>query len=65
MVRVPDIGPEIKERERLIKKLQRDLARFQRIPAARREAECADEGEQLCRAMLSDLAGQVGGIDHV
>lgn len=63
MVRVPDTGPEIKERERLIKKLQRDLARFKRIPPARRGAECADEGEQLCRTLLRELDGE--GIGDV
>ena len=63
MVRVPGTGPEIKERERLIKKLQRDLARFKRIPPARREAESADEGEKLCRAMLTELEGQGADID--
>lgn len=55
MVRVPDAGPTVREREVLIRKLEKDLARFQRIPAKRRETECADEGEATCRALLADL----------
>jgi hypothetical protein len=65
MVRGPNTGPEIKERGRAVEKLRRDLARFQRIPTARREAECADEGEQLCRALLSELESQGPSVDHV
>ena len=41
-----------------IRKLERDLARVQRIPAPRREDECADEGEATCRALLAELYGQ-------
>ena len=58
MIRVPDVGPVAKERDARIRKLERDLARFQRIPAKRREAECADEGEATCRALLAELYGQ-------
>ena len=50
--RLPDTNPE---RERLIRKLEADLARFRRVPAHRREAECADEGEVTCLALLRDL----------
>lgn len=39
----------------LIRHFERKLAYFQRIPAHRREAECADEGEATCRAMLAEL----------
>lgn len=53
--RPPDTGPAAKDRARLIAKLQRALARFERIPAGRRAAECADEGEQTCRALLFEL----------
>ena len=53
--RPPDTGPKAKDRARLIAKLQRDLARFERIPAGRRAAECADEREQTCRALLFEL----------
>ncbi|GAB5426640.1 MAG: hypothetical protein Devi2KO_00990 [Devosia indica] len=55
MVRVPDVGPATREREALIRKLERDLRRFQRIPAKRRAAECADEGEATCRTLLAEL----------
>jgi hypothetical protein len=58
MVRVPDAGPGVREREALILKLENDLARFQRIPAARREAECANEGEATCRALLAELRSE-------
>ena len=53
--RPPDTGPQAKDRARLIAKLQRDLANFERIPASRRAAECADEREQTCRALLFEL----------
>lgn len=54
-----EVGTEARERQRLIRKLQADLRRFQRIPASRREAECADEGEQTCRALLRELGVEV------
>lgn len=50
--RVPDTNPE---RDRLVRKLEADLARFRRVPAHRRDAECADEGEATCLALLRDL----------
>jgi len=53
--RPPDTGPKMAERHRLIAKLQRDLDGFRKIPQARREAECADEREQTCRALLWEL----------
>ena len=53
--RPPDTGPKALERNRLIEKLQRDLAYFRRVPPRRREAECAEEGEQTCRALLFEL----------
>lgn len=55
MVRVPDTGPAARGRDALIRKLERDLARFNGIPATRREAECADEGAETCRALLAEL----------
>ena len=54
-IRPPDTGPRARERARLIAKLQNDLATFERIPAHRRAAECADEREQTCRALLFEL----------
>ena len=53
--RPPDTGPAAKDRARLIAKLQRNLRSFERIPAGRRAAECADEREQACRALLFEL----------
>lgn len=64
MTRVPDTGPEAQGRQRLINKLQADLRRFQNIPKHRREAECADEGEQACRALLRDLGADVHAGDE-
>lgn len=58
-VRVPDAGAELRDRERLIAKLRVDLRRFQRIPLARREAECADAGEETCRALLREMGVEV------
>lgn len=55
MVRMQDTGAKVQELERLIAKLLADLRRFESIPQERREAECADEGERTCRALLRDL----------
>jgi hypothetical protein len=55
----PKAETEIQERQRRIRKLQANLRRFQSIPAARREAEGADEGEETCRALLRELAVEV------
>ncbi|WP_338608612.1 hypothetical protein V6617_01585 [Pelagibacterium nitratireducens] len=38
---------------------RRKLRAFQRIPPSRREAECADEGEATCRAMIAELAKEM------
>ena len=43
------------ETSKLIRKLQSDLRRLQRIPAWRREAELADVAEEIVSAMLADL----------
>jgi hypothetical protein len=53
-MRVPIAGGPATQREKLIAKLQRDLRRFRSIPADRREAECADEGEATCLALLRE-----------
>lgn len=50
--RAPDTNPE---RDRLVRKLEADLARFRRVPAHRRVAECADEGEATCLALLRNF----------
>ncbi len=57
----PDVDLAAGDREKLIAKLKRDLARFERIPDHRRQNECADEGEQTCRALLADMG--VAGFD--
>lgn len=45
------------ERERLdkIAHFERRLGAFQRVPAHRREEECADVGEETCRRLLVEL----------
>lgn len=58
MWRVPSFNPETKRNAALAKRLRRKLEYFQRIPPRRREAECADEGEATCRAMLRELDEQ-------
>ena len=55
MMRGPNTGSKVQELERLIAKLLADLRRFESIPPEHREAECADEGERTCRALLRDL----------
>lgn len=55
MVRVPNTGPAELERLALIKRMEKKLAYYQKIPPRRREAECADEGEALCRGLLTEL----------
>ena len=56
--RMPGIGPNSQDRERLVSKLKADLRRFQNVPVNRREAESADEGEQTCLALLRDLGAE-------
>ena len=55
MWRVQSVNPETKRKAALAKRFRRKLEYFQRIPPKRREAECADEGEATCRAMLREL----------
>ena len=55
MLRVPDAGPDERERQQTIEHLRRQLRRFQRVPTARRESECANEAEDTCRALLRKL----------
>ena len=52
MVRVPSLNPK---RDKEICRLRKLLAELERIPANRREDECADEREITVRAMLRDL----------
>ncbi|MAN78055.1 MAG: hypothetical protein CML24_12900 [Rhizobiales bacterium] len=59
-MRVPSGGPATKEREALLSYYRKRLAEFERIPAHRREAECADEGEATCRAMIAELEQRDG-----
>ena len=49
--------PTIPDRETVarIKHLEAALRRFERVPPHGREAECADEGERDCRALLAEL----------
>lgn len=54
-MRVPVTGPAERERQAQIARLVMKLQYFQRIPPHRREDECADAGEQTCRALLADL----------
>jgi hypothetical protein len=51
----PNTDSETRERAALVSKLKADLERFRNIPVHRREAECADEGEQTCKALLQEL----------
>jgi hypothetical protein len=55
MLRVPNTGPAERERQALMKRLESKLEYFRGIPPARRDAECADEGERDCMAMLAEL----------
>ena len=57
-MRVPVTGPNAKERDELLAHYYKRLAQFERIPPSRREAECADEGEAICLAMIADLEKQ-------
>lgn len=57
-MRVPATGPNAKERDELLALYYKRLAQFERIPPSRREAECADEGEAVCLAMIAKLEKQ-------
>lgn len=54
-MRVPTSGPKAQEREKLLAHYYKRLAQFECIPPSRREAECADEGEATCLAMIAEL----------
>ena len=54
MTRVPDTGPEVRDREKVVEHLKEKLAYFRSIPPHRREAECADEGVRDCIALLRE-----------
>lgn len=54
-MRVPSTGPATQAREALLSHYRKRLAVFERVPAHRRETECADEGEATCRAMIAEL----------
>jgi hypothetical protein len=53
--RAPSVNSETERKAALAKRWLRKLDYFRRIPARRREAECADEGEAICRASLREL----------
>lgn len=53
-MRVPEAGKAVREPVRLISHLQQRLAYFRAIPASRRDAECTDEGEHDCIALLRE-----------
>ena len=57
-MRVPTSGPNAQQREKLLAHYYKRLAQFERIPPSRREAECADEGEAICLAMIAELEKQ-------
>tara|TARA_R100000365_G_C2746918_1_gene76425 strand:+ start:873 stop:1049 length:177 start_codon:yes stop_codon:yes gene_type:complete len=57
-MRVPVTGPNAKDRDELLAYYYKRLAQFERIPPSRREAECADEGEATCLAMIAELEKQ-------
>lgn len=53
--RVPNTGPEVRDRQKRVAHLRQRLAYFRSVPSDRREAECADEGEQSCIRLLKEL----------
>lgn len=54
-MRVPNTGKAERERQALIRRLEKKLSYFQSIPTRRRADECADAGEQDCRTLLAEL----------
>lgn len=54
-MKVPSSGPMTRERDELLAHYRKQLARFQAVPTHRREAECADLGEETCRALIDEL----------
>lgn len=55
MSRTPNIGPEERERVAQIKRLERLLRELERVPAHRRDDECADVRERDVRQFLAEL----------
>lgn len=56
--RVPDTGPEVRKRAELLWAYWKRLAYFQGVPAHRREAEAADEGERDLKALIAELESE-------
>lgn len=57
-MQVPQTGPNIRERQRLIAHYKSVLAELDRIPAHRREDECADVRARACQIAIDELEGR-------
>lgn len=55
MLRVPNSGPAERERQAQIRRLEKLLRELERVPAHRREDECADVRERDVRQALAEL----------
>lgn len=55
MQRVPNTGPGERRRAELVRRYESLLKALKRIPPRRRENECADVREDICRTMLGEL----------
>lgn len=54
-MRVPSTGPKTTERQRRLKHLRSVLAELERLPAHRREDECADLKERSIRKVIDEI----------
>ena len=54
-MRVPNSGAKERERLERIRRFERLLKELERVPAHRRETECADARADICRQMLAEL----------
>lgn len=56
--RVADTGQQVRKRAEALRAYRKRLAYFQSIPADRRKAEAADEGERDMKALIAALEAE-------
>lgn len=62
-MRVPSSGPNTKVRRARVKHLRSVLAELERVPAHRREDECADVRERSIRKAIDEIENGYSPVD--
>lgn len=56
---IPRTGPKVRELQQRLDYLRKRLSAFEQVPAYRREAEHADEGEKTCRVLIAEIEARL------